>query len=57
MPSDLHVSPIDDLKEHDLHSRSCWCSPRLEQDDPDEAVLVIHFSADGRELVEEHGLN
>ncbi len=50
---DIHVVPLKDLKEH-AQTRDCWCGPRLEQGET--AVIVIHSSADGRELVEEHGL-
>lgn len=62
MRPDIHVLPIDDLRAHD-ESRACWCEPRLERDflddepDADMVVIVIHHSADGRELVEQHGVN
>jgi hypothetical protein len=52
-PPDLHILPIADLREH-RESRDCWCDPALEQEQ--DTVLVIHQSADGRELVEQHGL-
>lgn len=52
----VHVLPIDDLREHE-ETRACWCHPTLEEVDGDpDAVVVVHNSADGRELVEEHGL-
>lgn len=55
VPADLHVTPVSDLREHE-ETRACWCAPRLVQDDPTAAVIVVHHSADGRELVEEHGI-
>lgn len=45
----IHVLPVNDLFEHD-ESTVCWCEPRVEW--LSEAV-VIHNSADGRELTEE----
>lgn len=56
-PEDMHVAPINDLREHDLASRDCWCKPSLLQEHPTHAVVVVHNSADGRELVEQHGAN
>lgn len=59
--SDYHVTPVDDLQKHEL-TRTCWCRPKIETSDPEtgipypEGALVVHNSADGRELVEEHGL-
>ncbi len=56
--SDFHILPIDDLRTHD-ETRECWCQPRVELAEIAETVnaVVIHNSADGRELVEEHGVN
>jgi hypothetical protein len=54
LKTDLHVEPVDDLREHD-QTRTCWCHPDLQQEGT--RVIVIHHSADGRELVEEHGVN
>lgn len=62
MRPDIHVLPENDLREH-AEKRDCWCAPRLERDflddepDADLVVLVIHHSADGRELIEQHGVN
>lgn len=53
MPADLHILPIADLREHE-ESRTCWCDPKLEREE--DTVLVIHHALDGRELVEQHGL-
>jgi hypothetical protein len=55
LKGDVHVTPIDDLKEHEM-SRDCWCKPLVQQEPDDEHALVIHNAEDGRELVEEHGL-
>ena len=54
---DVHVLPQNDLREHD-ESRFCWCMPRIEivVASRGEPAVVIHNSADGRELVEEHGI-
>ena len=53
-PRDVHVLPIDDLREHE-ETRQCWCRPRLLQDAPEDAVVIVHAALDGRELYEEHG--
>lgn len=60
--SDVHVLPEGDLREHAC-TRTCWCQPAIETHDPETgrgyvgmAAMVVHNSADGRELVEEHGL-
>lgn len=54
MSGDVHVMPIDDLRDHE-EKRTCWCQPVVTQE-PDEEALVVHTSADGRELVERHGV-
>jgi hypothetical protein len=53
---DVHVTPIGDLREHEL-SLACWCAPLLKKVDGATAFLVVHHAMDGRELVEEHGVN
>jgi len=61
---DTHVVPINDMKEH-VDSRDCWCNPRVKYEDitkygdvyKSSAVIVIHNSMDGRELIELHGIN
>jgi len=50
---DIHVLPMKDLREHD-ETRTCWCHPKVER--VEGGVVVTHHSADGRELVERHGL-
>ena len=47
---DVHVYPLDDLKEHETESRLCPCRPKVEQ--CGENFVVIHNSWDGRELAE-----
>lgn len=42
-----HVIPINDAIEHE-ESRQCWCKPTFNEEDD----LLIHHSADGRELQE-----
>lgn len=55
--SDLHVLPIGDLREHE-ESRECWCAPTCTREPYEEGpVVVVHNAADGRELIEEHGVN
>jgi len=44
-PGDLHVLPLDDLREHEP-SRECWCNPQQDEEMP---VLWVHNSLDGRE--------
>lgn len=58
--ADTHITPINDLREH-TDARDCWCQPRIEivedfLDASPARVIVVHTSADGRELVERHGL-
>ena len=44
--SDMHVLPINDLREHE-ESRDCWCHPAYDEG------IVIHNSMDGREAHEQ----
>jgi len=53
---DVHVVPIDDLEPH-VDARDCWCHPTLVREPDADRAVVIHHSADGRELIEEHGVN
>jgi len=43
----FHLIPLEDLREHEA-TMQCWCVPEEDNDDP----IVIHNSADGRELFE-----
>jgi hypothetical protein len=46
----LHVYPLNDLRDHDLESETCWCQPRTE--DLENEVVVIHNALDQREKYE-----
>lgn len=46
----IHVYPVNDLTEHELEGTCCWCQPDVDWNQPE--VLVVHNSADGRELRE-----
>lgn len=52
----VHVLPIDDTRDH-VESSSCWCRPFVSREQETEEVVVVHNSADGRELIEQHGIN
>ena len=52
--SDVHVIPIADLRDHD-ETRACWCVPAVIVELYGD--VVVHHAADGRELVEAHGVN
>lgn len=47
----LHVTPIDDLREHILDKGTCWCHP----DHDEENDIYVHHSMDGREAYEDTG--
>jgi hypothetical protein len=52
MPIDTHVIPVDDAIEHE-DCRGCWCQPTVvEPDWVGHGKVVVHRSADGRELHE-----
>lgn len=46
---DVHVLPVEDLKEHDASWR-CWCNP---SQDAEEPRLWTHRSMDRREEYEQ----
>ncbi len=50
MSGDVHVYPVNDLKEHNTESRLCECRPRIEKHG--EGTVVIHNSWDDREITE-----
>ena len=54
---DIHVVPINDLKEHIQIGLECWCHPKMIIEDLGDLRIIVHASADGRELIEEHGVN
>ena len=48
----IHVYPLNDEREHDTgDTTTCWCDPQLITDEPE--MIVVHASADGRELIEQ----
>lgn len=49
----IHVYPLDETARHDLSDSGtgCACHPRIDLTLPE--MLVIHRSADARELVED----
>jgi hypothetical protein len=52
----VHVYPVRDLRRHNLYGVTCWCDPKIEHF-PNGKLLVTHHSLDGRELIEQHGIN
>ncbi|MCA3152070.1 MAG: hypothetical protein ING77_12920 [Rhodocyclaceae bacterium] len=46
---ELHVVPLDDLREHELDG-ACWCKP---VEDVEHPGLWTHHALDGRENYEE----
>lgn len=51
----VHVYPIADLKKHVLKGTRCWCKPTFKLEG--KSKIFTHNSADGRELIERHGIN
>lgn len=51
-----HVSPVDDLREHDTTGGTrcaCWCKPRIEEcENVAGGYVVVHNSMDRREEYE-----
>jgi len=47
----IHVYPLRDWIEHKIEGTGCVCEPRVEPENGE--MIVIHNSADGRELTEE----
>lgn len=50
--SDLHVVPLNDLRDHE-ESETCWCRPVGIFDG--DGVVIVHNSMDGREHTIEKG--
>jgi len=48
--AEYHILPINDEIRHD-ETVGCWCRPKVE--DVEGGRLVVHRSADGRELLED----
>lgn len=53
--ADIHVLPDEDLQPH-RETRDCWCVPDLQVLEQTGTVLVLHHAADGRQLIEDHGI-
>lgn len=51
----VHIVPVNDLKAHRERGVHCWCDPAVTRYESG-AYLVVHNSLDGRELIEQHGL-
>jgi len=49
MKNDLHVVPLDDLREHDT-DKACWCVPSYDDH------IWVHNSMDRREHTVEKGI-
>lgn len=47
--ADIHVMPLEDLREH-VDTESCWCCPRRDFDEDD---VIVHKAMDNRESYEE----
>jgi len=43
-----HIYPVNDLREHETESCSCWCNPEYDEEDD----LFIHNALDQREKYE-----
>lgn len=51
----VHVSPVNDLIEHDTETEDCVCVPEIrpaEQEDGSVLWVLVHHSLDGREMDE-----
>lgn len=44
----VHVMPVDDTAPH-RDTVDCWCNPTPDEEEP---LVIVHHSADGRELAE-----
>ena len=52
----FHIVPVSDLREHcEDDAGRCWCHPTVKRHG--RGLVIMHQSADGRELVEQHGVN
>lgn len=47
MTKPIHVYPINDLREHEVEGKKCWCNPT------EEEGVIIHNSMDRREEYEQ----
>lgn len=53
MDDPIHITPEDDLFEHDL-SRNCPCNPRVESGGKYYADVIVHNAYDARDIVEDY---
>ena len=44
---EYHLAPENDLREHTMDGRPCWCGARADADG-----LTVHKAADAREIME-----
>jgi len=52
----FHIVPVSDLREHcEDDAGRCWCHPTVKRHG--RGLVIVHQSSDGRELVEQHGVN
>ncbi len=52
MVAKIHVSPVNDIIEHDLGSDECVCGPTskpVKRDDGSMGWVIVHHALDGRE--------
>lgn len=51
-----HVIPMNDLRPH-IARLSCPCGPDVDRGGPErDGDVIVHHAWDGRELIEQHGL-
>jgi hypothetical protein len=50
-PNDIHVFPVNDLKEHITDGPGCPCTPEIRLEGGN--LIYVHNSYDHREIVEE----
>lgn len=48
MSPDMHVIPLNDLREH-IPEPDCWCRPMPDEEEP---LVFLHHAMDRRELYE-----
>jgi len=50
--SEIHVHPLDDLREHVLDGHDCGCIPFDGPPTSNGYPVIVHNSWDGREILE-----
>jgi len=53
MNGDIHIIPINDLRDH-AEGRDCWCKPVVAEEDAG-GFIIAHNSMDRREHTIEQG--